>query len=142
MYPFDPVEVIFPESRNYTSNGRVTLAQTLGVDTAVILRYRQNGLDSSQADAVAITLGLHPAALWPSWFDDADLERCVWCATPVPPTRRFCGKPCSQSARVEARDVNRLGCTHSRRRKWWARLERYRREYVEPEAGDEMGKAA
>lgn len=44
------------------------LARTLGVNTAQIRRYRQNGLTLRAADELAVRLCLHPALIWPDYY--------------------------------------------------------------------------
>ena len=48
-----------------------TAAQAIGVSERTLYRMLVSGLDWSTADRVACHLGMHPAAIWPSWFDDA-----------------------------------------------------------------------
>lgn len=122
-YSFDPVDALFPGSHDLTSDGKPTLATTLGVRTRQIIRYREHGLTSAQADRVAIALGYHPANLWPSWFTDAAAECCVWCGVPVDHRKPTCSKKCAHMVRVERTDVNRV--TKRRRQAWWRRVKSY-----------------
>lgn len=43
------------------------LADQLGVSVRTIWRWHHTGLNDAQADRVAVTLGYHPANIWPHW---------------------------------------------------------------------------
>lgn len=45
------------------------LARRLNVDRTMIYHYRQRGLSCKIADQLATRLNLHPAHIWPSWWD-------------------------------------------------------------------------
>lgn len=47
------------------------LAQRLGVSARTVWRWRASGLNPTQADRAAIAAGLHPANIWPNWWDNA-----------------------------------------------------------------------
>lgn len=123
-YSFEPIDALFPGSHDLTSDGKPTLANTIGVATNYISRWRRDGLDTLQADRVAIALGYHPANLWPSWFDDAAAECCVWCGVEIRHRKVTCGNQCAHMVRIERRDVNLV--THRRRAAWWRRVASYR----------------
>lgn len=47
-------------------------ARFCDVDTTQIYRWRTNGIPEKQADRIAVKcLGIHPALIWPEWFDKA-----------------------------------------------------------------------
>lgn len=48
------------------------LADEAGVTTRTVHLWLAEGMSHRQADRLAVTLGVHPSALWPDWF--ADLE--------------------------------------------------------------------
>ena len=45
------------------------LARSTGYPLRTIQRWNTGGIPRHSADALAIRLGLHPANIWPSWFD-------------------------------------------------------------------------
>ncbi len=44
------------------------LAARLGISTRTIWRWHHTGLSDTQADTIAVTLGYHPANIWPHWY--------------------------------------------------------------------------
>lgn len=47
------------------------LARTCGVVRRQMQRYGVYGLPESVADRIAVRLGMHPAEIWPEWFEEA-----------------------------------------------------------------------
>ena len=45
------------------------LAVRLNVNTRTIWRWHHRGLTDHQADRAAIAIDLHPANIWPDWFN-------------------------------------------------------------------------
>jgi hypothetical protein len=54
------------------------LADMCGVSLRTAQRWRTQGLTWWMADRAAVACGLHPALIWPTWFDDATTD----CGTP------------------------------------------------------------
>lgn len=50
------------------------LAEMMGVSPRAIHRWRAEGLSELTADRAAVTLGLHPASIWPEWWENAVRE--------------------------------------------------------------------
>lgn len=48
------------------------LARRVGEHPRETYRWRDRGLSERQADRVACRLGLHPARIWPGWFEVAE----------------------------------------------------------------------
>jgi hypothetical protein len=48
------------------------LARMLDVDRQRIYRWRRDGLTATEADHMAVCLGLHPGDIWPQWWDLAE----------------------------------------------------------------------
>ena len=47
-------------------------ARFCDVDNNTIHRWRRGGIPEKQADRIAVKcLGIHPALIWPEWFDTA-----------------------------------------------------------------------
>ena len=44
------------------------LARWLGLEPAIVSRWRKTGITIAFADRVAISRGLHPVDLWPDWY--------------------------------------------------------------------------
>lgn len=64
------------------------LAPILGVTPRTITRWATHGLNDTHADQAAITLGTHPACIWPGWDEAAltDIDRVfVWGAPGAEP---------------------------------------------------------
>lgn len=55
-------------------HGLVALAHRLGVTDRHLRRLRTEGLTTLQADRYAVACGWHPAAVWPGWDGDRDIE--------------------------------------------------------------------
>ncbi len=51
------------------------VASVLNMEPSNIYRWRQYGLTWFTADRIAVKMGLHPAEIWPQWFDDGDRRR-------------------------------------------------------------------
>lgn len=47
-----------------------TFAKALRTSTRTVWRRLRRGLSWSEADVLAVAVGLHPVDLWPSWFAD------------------------------------------------------------------------
>ena len=110
-YPFAPIDKSLA--------GR-DVARALQLNGTNLASYRANGLSTVQADKLAIRLGRHPSAFWPSWAEDAELEgRCPWCGE-----WRFEGAYCTR----QEREFHRYEQQRHRSRavRWWKRLDRYR----------------
>lgn len=45
------------------------LSRTSGYPLRTIQRWRVTGIPRNSADQLACRLGLHPANIWPTWFD-------------------------------------------------------------------------
>lgn len=72
-YPVAPllhtIEHRYPEMADWD------ISETLGYSYEWLCRLRlKTTLTETAADRAAIALGLHPAHLWPSWFDDVPPE--------------------------------------------------------------------
>lgn len=52
--------------------GTALLAQRLHLTVRTIRRYNTHGLTALQADRAAITIGTHPALIWPDWWPTHD----------------------------------------------------------------------
>ena len=74
-YDFAPIEALFPyKPDGGQRNEPLGMAELLGSTNTNVSRYRRKGMPVEVADRLAVRLGLHPAQLWPSWFDDAEDE--------------------------------------------------------------------
>jgi hypothetical protein len=123
-YPIEPLLKCIEEPGE-----DVAVARTLGVPWSTLKRWRENGLRPLAADRVAVHIGKHPFEIWPSWFDDLELEQtCGWCGEVVMRDtceRRFCSRAHYLLVAAE-RSHDRL-----RLKNWWRRLDRYRESVVE-----------
>lgn len=48
------------------------LASALGISVDTVRRQENQGLTERRADQWAVTLGTHPALLWPEWYEVDD----------------------------------------------------------------------
>lgn len=95
-YPLDPIARRLHVRLGLPGNpqdppgehGHDAIAVSLGVSRATARRMATFGLTERQADHAAITLGTHPALLWPSWWSDGTSgeERPGWFADDPPIT--------------------------------------------------------
>lgn len=94
------------------------LQQSAKLSGREIMRYRRDGVSPIVASRLANICGLHPAEVWPSWFDD-----CVEDA----------GRPCDECGEkfLPARRDARF-CQERCYRRWWGR-ETARRRRATPE---------
>lgn len=64
-----------PQDRNRQSEGEprglLALAARLGTDERHLRRAMHHGLTDRQADRYATRVGLHPASIWPCWWEHA-----------------------------------------------------------------------
>ena len=51
------------------------IADVIGVDRHVVLRYRGDGVTVYEADEIGIGLGIHPSCVWPDWWTADDPVR-------------------------------------------------------------------
>lgn len=66
--PFDPVTRLL-DGRRVPMHA---FAEQIGMDRALLLRYRRDGLTINMADRLAHALGYHPFELWPDEWGAAD----------------------------------------------------------------------
>ena len=60
-----PIEAVL----DACANPPVTVfAARLGISTRTVWRWHHTGLSDTQADTIAVTLGYHPANIWPHWY--------------------------------------------------------------------------
>ena len=52
----------------------IEVAERSEINRAVLVNWQRRGLTVWQADRLAVSLGRHPAAWWPEWFDLALIE--------------------------------------------------------------------
>lgn len=76
-YSFDALAAVARQRYLPTEHTRISgdigkVARALNMEPSGIYRWREEGLTWMTADRVAVRLGLHPAEIWPTWFDDAD----------------------------------------------------------------------
>lgn len=45
------------------------LAELAGYSARAVHHWREHGISEPVADRIAISLGAHPATIWPEWFD-------------------------------------------------------------------------
>jgi transcription elongation factor Elf1 len=68
------------KARNITDNEHTGanadvsyMAKRLGIDRVTVYYYRRNGLSCTTADRLATHLNVHPAQVWPTWWDSTDM---------------------------------------------------------------------
>ena len=44
------------------------LSRRVAVSRDVVKRWRERGMPWSEADEIAVALGVHPCRIWPQWF--------------------------------------------------------------------------
>ncbi len=107
-YSFAPIDAMFPEAvgrRGWSNTDEdveniAPIHECLGVSRNTVNGWRHNGLSTMAADKLAVSLGLNPVDLWPSWYDDAALEpTCGECDEPLSEGRTYC----SPEHKAEAR---------------------------------------
>jgi hypothetical protein len=75
-FPFAPLEPLIdakwqPATDRETCSGYAAkTARVLNVHTAMVGRWRREGLNEQTADRVACALGYHPGLVWPEWWTD------------------------------------------------------------------------
>lgn len=52
--------------------GALELAARLGCSTETVYRLRRHGMSPLKADEYAMSAGIHPARVWPTWWADID----------------------------------------------------------------------
>lgn len=73
----------------------------LGVSADLINRYRKEGLDAFEADAVAVKLHEHVGTIWPEWFEIRQIHEDVMDQVEEFRSQfKKCGK-CSRWVRLE-----------------------------------------
>lgn len=126
-YPIAPLEQLLGDPLAEHNDGPVKMvARRLGIGTQRIYRYRRSGMSTELADRLAISAGLHPSLVWPTWFIDAAREACPLCTEPLTGRQLLCGS-CHHEVVAWEHAHDRV-----RQREWWARLDRYA-ETVDPE---------
>lgn len=75
-------------------HGRALLAARLERSITTIATYLRTGLSDEQADQLATKAGIHPARIWPNWWDhvhegDCDPDRPCICGLDQHPPDRF-----------------------------------------------------
>lgn len=98
-------------------------------DRSSWIRSQQAGrLSSWVADRLAVTFGVHPSVIWPSWFEDALEEPfCAWCRGPVNWRNSlsiYCSADCRQEREREQRFDRR------RQEAAWERIQRVSRRVM------------
>ncbi len=61
------VNIRFPLSALGESNLTLLSAQT-GINLRTLNRWKTNGVPLFAADRIAVSLGTHPALVWPDWY--------------------------------------------------------------------------
>jgi lambda repressor-like predicted transcriptional regulator len=96
-YPLEP----FFKLTGWTMR-QVSIASGTSHPNATEYRLRlERGVTALVADRLAIKAGLHPAEIWPSWWDDCALpvystcEECGGEFLPRQRTQRFCSRQCN-----------------------------------------------
>jgi hypothetical protein len=67
MLPFYRLEEYLSE-RYRMAFTDADIALRIGVNREMIRRYRRLGVDPFEADRLAVSLGMHPATIWPEWW--------------------------------------------------------------------------
>ena len=62
--------------RHWSEDTIPRTAEILDVSPRRVRNWLNRGLTDAQADAISISLGVHPSAIWPNWFSD------TWSAEP------------------------------------------------------------
>jgi lambda repressor-like predicted transcriptional regulator len=130
-YPLEP----FFKLTGWTMR-QVSIASGTSHPNATEYRARvERGVTALVADRLAIKAGLHPAEIWPTWWDDTPPspgKPCEECGTEFQPTRaghRYCRKTCSQVAAQRRRRQTPEGreLTRANRRRFYAQTAEYER---------------
>ena len=90
-YPLEPLLAVLNDRGLTTNHHRL-----LGVSSAGYRKVERDGLAEAAADRVAVSLGLHPSEVWPTWLGD-HVKACDECGTSFVPGRRdarFCQTDC------------------------------------------------
>jgi hypothetical protein len=79
-YPLAPLAALLritlhqpgrPVDDDRADAGLVALADRLGMSLSTMKRRHRNGLTEREADRAAVAAGVHPSAIWPTWWDGA-----------------------------------------------------------------------
>lgn len=62
--------------------GPAELARLLDTNHSTIRKWKQRGIAWESADRVAVSAGLHPAAVWPEWLDHSIALNAGLCDAP------------------------------------------------------------
>lgn len=65
-FPFGPLELLVSGSCGLAT------ARALGVHPRQVYRWRAGGVTWAQADELAVAVGLHPAEVWPEWWEHTE----------------------------------------------------------------------
>lgn len=134
-YPLQPLLDLLAERGVPQSHKQLRMA--IGISGTTLNEARTNGLVARAADRYAGRAGVHPAELWPSWFDDAledDLRRsgkdCAECGARFIPRQKghkYCQALCRNRAvnRAYLRRI-RAQWTDEQRRAAAARVQAWR----------------
>lgn len=61
-----------PTDDNQADSGLNALAHHIGITHRQARRALHDGLSDRQADRFATRIGMHPASIWPQWWDNAE----------------------------------------------------------------------
>lgn len=136
-YPLEPLlELLEKRGVPLTHNG---LERSIGLSGSSLKGARRLGLLPKSADRYASKAGVHPAEIWPSWFEDAVEDHgklCEWCRASFLPVRgkqhRFCSADCRIAAgreRTNALERERYRLNAEKRAKRLESERAYREEY-------------
>lgn len=67
--PWHPPTPNCPECLTGTHFSRQQFADSVKVSVVTVRSWWRNGVPLWSADRAAVRLGVHPAAIWPEWFD-------------------------------------------------------------------------
>ena len=79
-YPLEPLAAAMrvelhqpgrPVDNHQADAGLAAIATRLGIGHRQARRCLHNGLTDRQADRFATRIGMHPASIWPQWWDNA-----------------------------------------------------------------------
>lgn len=51
-----------------TGNPCTLISELTGINLRTLVRWTKDGIPETQADRIAVALGLHVALIWPAWF--------------------------------------------------------------------------
>ena len=121
-YPIDPIVDMVRLRLGKGPDDRVPVLEfcrLTGMDRNAYYRAsKHGGATTYAADRLAISMGRHPAEVWPTWFEDAKHEpRCIRCRHLIPTRdgRSECKRYCSEDCELLAKRKRQAAALRAKR---------------------------